>query len=250
MKKIKRLFLLFVVVTLILSTGCAKKEPEKQPEIEEPPVEEVSVKTGVSESMINKFCNIFTELKTQELYDAGFELGDIVTIRFLDEEVDAPFVTTYSDVTSLSTGIFALDDYDTITPAINMGDFATYYGIAEKQVDGENTTWKINSASGEPIEMVFTLKEKGGYLDEYMIMQLKYSNVREDYPQLSDEEFANFRNVATTGMGKNVLFRLSTTVDDFYNRAKYADKAARDHHIAFVLNLTDDEGNLISISRL
>ena len=241
------MFLLFVVVTLILSTGCAKKEPEKEPEVEEPPVEEVSVKTGVSESMINKFGNIFTELKTQELYDAGFELGDIVTTRFLDEEVDAPFVTTYSDVTSLSTGIFALDDYDTITPAINMGDFATYYGIAEKQVDGENTTWKINSASGEPIEMVFTLKEKGGYLDEYMIMQLKYSNVREDYPQLSDEEFANFRNIATTGMGKNVLFRSSTTVDDFYNRAKYADKAARDHHIAFVLNLTDDEGNLISI---
>ena len=156
MKRIKRLFLLLVVVTLMLSTGCTKKEPEKEPEVEEPPVEEVSVKTGVSESMINKFGNIFTELKTQELYDAGFELGDILTIRFLDEEVDAPFVTTYSDVTSLSTGIFALDDHDTITLAINMGDFATYYGIAEKQVDGDNTTWKINSTSGEPVEMVFT----------------------------------------------------------------------------------------------
>ncbi len=247
MKRIKRLFLLLVVVTLMLSTGCTKKEPEKEPEVEEPPVEEVSVKTGVSESMINEFGNILTELKTQELYDAGFELGDILTIRFLDEEIDAPFVTTYSDVTSLSTGIFALDDYDTITLAINMGDFATYYGIAEKQVDGDNTAWKINSASGEPVEMVFTLKEKGGYLDDYMIMQLKYSNVREDYPQLSDEEFANFRNIATTGMGKNVLFRSSTTVDDFYNRAKYADKAARDHHIAFVLDLTDDEVNLVKI---
>ena len=46
-------------------------------------------------------------------------------MSFLDQKIDAPLVSSYSDVTSLSIGIFALYDYDTITLAINMGDFAS-----------------------------------------------------------------------------------------------------------------------------
>jgi hypothetical protein len=240
MKKTNRL-LFVIAVALLLASGCEKKEPEVK---EEEPVEEVSVKTSVTADMISTFGNIYTNLEKQALYDAGFELGDILTVSFLDQKVDAPFVTAYSDVISLSTGIFGLEDYDTVTLAINMGDFATYYGIAEKTTEGDTVVWRLKNDSGEPVEMEFRLKEKGGYLDEYMIMQLKYSNEREDYPQLTDEEFANFRSIATTGMGKNVLYRSSTTVDNLYNRAKYADDAAKNHNIAFILNLTDDEVNL------
>ncbi len=82
----------------------AVEEPEKQ----------ISVSTYVSANHINKFGNIYTDLKKQELYDAGFELGDILTMSFPGQEVEAPLVTSYPDVTSLSTGIFALDDYETI----------------------------------------------------------------------------------------------------------------------------------------
>ncbi len=174
----------------------------------------------------------------------GFELGDILTISFLDQKIDAPPVTSYSDVTSLSTGIFALDDYKIVTLAINMGDFASYYGIAEKNNVNDEVIWTMKDGADDPIEIAFTMKEKGGYLDEYTILQLKFTNERDEYKHLSDEEFANFRNIVTSGMGKNTLYRSSTTVDDVYKRAKYADDVARKHHIAFILNLSEDEANL------
>ncbi|MBR5341713.1 MAG: tyrosine-protein phosphatase [Erysipelotrichaceae bacterium] len=240
MKKKNRVLLFVAIVTLLFSYGCEKKKPE----VEEMPMEETVVRTYITEDQISSFGNIYTNLEKQALFDAGFEPGDILTISFLDQKVDAPLVSAYSDVTSLSTGIFALANYDTITLAINMGDFASYYGVAEKIAEGDKVIWKLKS---DPLEMTFTLKEKGGYLDEYMIMQLKYSNEREDYPQLSDEEFANFRSISTSGMGKNILYRSSSTVDDTYNRAKYADLAAARHHIAFILNLINNEADLKDI---
>lgn len=240
LKRKNRILLSVIIMALLFSFGCEKKEPE----VDEKPVEEIAVKTDITEDMISTFGNIYTKLEKQALYDAGFELGDILTISFLDQKIDAPFVSAYSDVTSLSTGIFALDKYETISLAINMGDFASYYGVAEKTTEGDNVFWKMKS---DPLEMTFTLKEKGGYLDEYMIMQLKYTNNREDYPQLSDEQFANFRNIVTSGMGKGILYRSSSTLDDTYNRAKYADEAARNHHIAFIINLIDDDANLKDI---
>ena len=243
MRKRHRLFPLFAAFTLLLCFGCQKKETEVS-ETEQTMAENAVVKGFIDVSMISTFGNIYTDVAKQKFYDAGFELGDILTMRFMGQEVDAPFVTSYSDITSLSTGIFALSDYEIITLAINMGDFASYYGIAEKINEGDWTTWKLKSDSGEPIEIEFSLKEKGGYLDQYMIMQLEYSYERSDYPQLNDEEFANFRNIATSGMGKNILYRSSSTIDDEYKRAAYSDKAAEDHHIAYILNLTDNESEL------
>jgi len=65
------------------------------------------------------------------------------------------------------------------------------------------------------------------------------SRVREDYPHLTDEEFANFRGVATTGMGRNVLYRSSSPIDPRNNRDRLADAAARKAGIRTVLNLAD-----------
>jgi len=41
-----------------------------------------------------------------------------------------------------------------------------------------------------------------------------------------------------------MIMRPSTAIDDVYQRAKYADSAARKHHIAFIINLSEDEANL------
>ena len=44
------------------------------------------------------------------------------------------------------------------------------------------------------------MAEKGGYMAEYIMHDLQRTNDRADYPNLSDAEFGNFRNIATTGM--------------------------------------------------
>ncbi len=69
----------------------------------------------------------------------------------------------------------------------------------------------------------------------------KYSNDRNDYPHLSDKEFANFRVVKTTGMGKNALYRTATPLRSSHNRNKYADKALKEKKIKCVINLSDSK---------
>ena len=83
--------------------------------------------------------------------------------------------------------------------------------------------------------------EKGGYYDEWLIHQLKRTNNREDYKHLSDAEFANFRNVATTGMGENALYRSSSPINDEIGRNTYADKAAEAAGVRTFMNLANDE---------
>ena len=83
--------------------------------------------------------------------------------------------------------------------------------------------------------------EKGGYDDEWLIHQLKRTNNREDYKDLSDAEFANFRNVATTGMGENALYRSSSPINPEIGRNTYADKAAEAAGIKTFMNLANDE---------
>ena len=83
--------------------------------------------------------------------------------------------------------------------------------------------------------------EKGGYADEYAIHQLARSEVREDYPDLTDEQYANFRNVATTGMGAYVLYRSSSPVNPDINRSREADAAVNAAGICTVMNMADNE---------
>jgi protein tyrosine/serine phosphatase len=65
------------------------------------------------------------------------------------------------------------------------------------------------------------------------------TNERGDYSHLSDEAFANFRVVDTTGMGENKLYRSSSPINPAIGRNIYADKAAKDAGIKTIINLAD-----------
>ena len=47
---------------------------------------------------IEKYGNIFTSLNADELFAAGFTWGDLVTVKFLNQELELPIVPTYSYV--------------------------------------------------------------------------------------------------------------------------------------------------------
>jgi len=70
------------------------------------------------------------------------------------------------------------------------------------------------------------------------------SRKREDYPYLTDEGFANFRCVATTGMGRHALYRSSSPVDPAIHRNRYADHAVGVAGIRTVLNLSDKRSEM------
>lgn len=189
---------------------------------------------------IAKYGNLELTIPGSELDKAGFEYGDLLKITVDGKEFTVPYGTNYSDVDQGSTILRNSDGH--LTLAINMGDFAGKNGIATKKTNEDKTyEWYYAAETNIPAVVTIEMGEKGGYYDEWLIHQLKRTNNREDYKDLSDAEFANFRNVATTGMGENALYRSSSPINAEIGRNTYADKAAEAAGVKTFMNLANDE---------
>lgn len=77
--------------------------------------------------------------------------------------------------------------------SFNHGKFASVYGIKK------NDSIRLQR------------EKKNGYREEYKAHQYKITDRRKDYG--SDAVFANFREIRTTGMARNILYRGHVTVD-------------------------------------
>ena len=131
------------------------------------------------------------------------------------------------------------NDGDGIILAINMGDFASSYGIATKVSNPDKTyQWVFEEGKKlEDITLSLILTGKGEYRDQYLIHQLSRTNEREDYS--SDAVFANFREIVGGDLGSGALFRSSSPVNNEIGRAKYADELVSLNKIKSVMNLAD-----------
>jgi hypothetical protein len=76
-------------------------------------------------------------------------------------------------------------------------------------------------------------------MGEYILHELTRTNNREDYAHLTDEEFANFRVIDTTGMGEDVLYRSSSPINPEIGRNEYADAAIKNAGVTVIMNLAD-----------
>ena len=199
--------------------------------------EPIQIKTTIYE--IAKHGNLVLYMYGKDLYDKGFEHGDLVEIAIGDKKWDVPLCTSYSDVDNGKAVLRANGATDGVVLAINLGDFATAAGIAQKTAIEEEPGYRWDYLIGSPVEITITMKEEGGYREEWLIRQLVRTNERADYSHLSDEAFANFRVIETTGMGKGVLYRSSSPINPALGRNTYADKAAEKAGIITVVNLAD-----------
>ena len=199
--------------------------------------EPIQITTTIYE--IAKHGNLILYMYGSALFEKGFEHGDIVEIAIGEKKWDVPLCTSYSDVDNGVAVLRAMSETDGVVLAINMGDFATTAEIAEKVKIDEEPGYRWDYLMESPVEITITMKEKGGYREEWLIRQLVRTNERTDYAHLSDEAFANFRVIATTGMGTNVLYRSSSPINPALGRNTYADNAARDAGIITVVNLAD-----------
>ena len=204
-----------------------------------------SIEAGIRE--IQKYGNLVLTISGNSLLDLGYEYGDIAAVTVDGHTYDMPVVSSYSDVDNgnMLCRVIASDnpDENAVILAINMGDLASTLGIATKATIEEDPgfRWDYNEGYDDTLTISIAMGEKGGYADEYMIHQLARSEVREDYPDLTDEQYANFRNVATTGLGAYVLYRSSSPVNPEINRNREADAAVNAAGIRTVMNLADNE---------
>ncbi len=195
-----------------------------------------------------KYGNVMTDCSANSfIKDMGFDWGDLVTVKFLDQELTIPVIPTYSYVDSGKPAVIvgksasgAPEGY--VSLAINMGNFGQTYNIAKKMSDA-NGGWYWVACEGVsfPLTVSFEMAEKGGYKAEYLLHDLTRTNVREDYKQLSDAEYANFREVKTTGIGEGKLFRTSSPINPELNRYTYTRKPLEEAKVSVIMNLADDE---------
>ena len=224
------LIISLIILALCFTVSCATKVTT------EPVVEEVkALESSVND--IQKYGNLVLSITKSDMDSIGAEYGDVFTISLGDETLEAPYCTSYSDV---DLGNLVLrNDGDIMILAINMGDFASTYGIATK-VTNPDKTYKWVFEEGKKLEDVtlsLVLSGKGEYRDQYLIHQLSRTNDRNDYS--SDAVFANFRGIKGGNLGSDALYRSSSPVNNEIGRAMYADKLAEENKINTVMNLAD-----------
>ena len=230
-------FLLAFVMMLTVFVGCNKPDGTVDNTDSSTVIEPIQITTTIYE--IAKHGNLILYMYGSDLYDKGFEHGDIVEIAIGEKKWDVPLCTSYSDVDNGEAVLRATGETDGVVLALNMGDFATTAGIAQKTAIDEEPGYRWDYLIESPVEITITMKEEGGYREEWLIRQLVRTNERADYAHLSDEAFANFRVIETTGMGKGVLYRSSSPINPDLGRNTYADKAAEKAGIVTVVNLAD-----------
>ena len=195
---------------------------------------------------IEKYGNIFTSLNADELFAAGFTWGDLVTVKFLNQELELPIVPTYSYVDQGTAAVIVGKDGETGEPvgrvkmAINMGNFATAYGLADKITEGSSYHWEAKEGVTFPVPVNISMKEQGGYMAELLLHDINRTNNRDDYPALTDAEFANFRQITTNGMGDH-LYRGSSPINPEIGRNTYADAALAEAGVTVIMNLANDQ---------
>lgn len=231
MRKFLALLLVFVMtLALMMPTAWATPLPTIMANAQD-----------TTSNTIAKYGNVTTDITTADLKAAGFDYGDMVTVEFLDQKLTIPVVPTYSYVDNGSAAVIAPDG-GKVSLAINMGNFATTYKLATKNTAGDGTiTWTPAAGVTFPVNFVITMSQEDGYREQYLMRDIHRTNVRTDYPALSDAEFANFRMVATTGMAANRLYRTSSPINPELGRNTYADAALKAAGVTVIMNLADNE---------
>ena len=157
-----------------------------------------------------------------------FEIGDIVNVAIVGYDTLEMVVAESANDVPIAGFVLATrsgSEYPVLS--VHNGQLASILGITDV------TT---------PIEVTISMKEKGGFLFGLEMRYAQYLDTyTENYPDLSIEEFANFREVRTTGMGKNKLYRSSSPIDNGLGRNLYVDSLAKEAGVATFINLTDSE---------
>jgi hypothetical protein len=164
-----------------------------------------------------------------------FELGDIVTVAINGyDTLELPVAEASGDVPIAWFMLSAISGSDKLLLTMHNGQLAEVLGITDVK---------------KPIEVIVSMKEKGGFKFGLEMRNVQYLDVYvENYPTLSIEEFANFREVRTTGMGKNKLYRSSSPIDPCLGRNLKADSLAKEAGVATFINLADAEEYAIAFN--
>ena len=208
--------LLILVGLLTLATSCSDDdEGNKEPTI-----------TGKITSY-NEFGAAMLDFTLEDMTEAGFTLGDVISITVDDIVLIMPYYDGYYT----RNGEYLCVAYPTY-PSICFT--ANNIGLPEELTGLEGHT------------VVIKMVEKGGRLDVQTALSMSYTLDRKDYPDFTDEQFANARTSKGGRLASGVLHRSSSPFCDDINRAYYVSEYMESEKVMTVLNLADTEEKMKS----
>lgn len=244
MKKITyRLSALALALALLMLGSCTNADEANTTAADTtaaetaPDAEFAAVTATVTE--ISKHGNLRLDMIGSDLFDLGYEYGDLLEVTVAGQTIEVPLGSNYSDVDNGVAILRAVTAEEALVLALNMGDFATTAGVATKSAIEEEPGYRWDYLIEMPAQVTITMKQEDGYREQWLVHQLVGSVEREDYAHLDDEAFANFRVIDTTGMGAGKLYRSSSPINPGIGRNTYADQAAKAAGIVTVINLAD-----------
>ncbi len=188
-----------------------------------------------------KYGNPNIDLAADTLLET-FALGDIVTVTVEGYgSYEVPVCSNYSDVFMGEKLLRAAPGKAQLCLAVSYGQLGVEMGLVENSPAGSDYAYQVKEGVEFPINVTIEMKEKGGYVDRLALGLLTRTIDISDYPELSEAEFANFREIATTGIAPKTLYRTSSPIKPDLGRHTYADKACEDAGIKTIINLSDSE---------
>jgi hypothetical protein len=112
-------------------------------------------------------------------------------------------------------------------------------GLALKTAAEDGSlVWSMpDGRTPDAIPVTITMSAKGGFLTAYYTRHLVFSSDRADY--LSDEVYANFREVRGGAFPDGMLYRGCTPIEEYYGRTQTADELLAKYGIRTVINLAN-----------
>ncbi|MCQ2800734.1 MAG: tyrosine-protein phosphatase [Bacilli bacterium] len=212
---------LAIALSSCATTGSASSLSSK-------PSSTSQVSSGLTIHKDAEFGGICIDTSIVDFMKDGYQFGDSFNIEFSNgvSYQDIPFYDGYY----VKTGDILLIGY----PGYE------YLELCKNNTSGfydsfnfpENTTVQI------------TLNTAQKYKTTQEALGLKYSDDRNTYA--SDQIFANYRNVKYGRIGKNVLYRGASPVNNVHNRASYVDEFIEKDKVAYIIDLADSEDNMKS----
>lgn len=191
----------FVVIATALLLGVIVTNCSQDDNIGDSDVVKFS---GVVKS-ISSYGEMELSFLTADLNKVGIEYSDIVDIT-IGKDIhltDVPYVTSFNEVALYSP---CLCDYNatgtTLSCGLGNGDFS----------------YRIGGKPGDSVTI--TLKKKQGYKAMHDIVNARYYYEREKYD--SDEMFANFREITTSGMKSKTVYRSGNPLNCISNAVRYS----------------------------
>ena len=187
--------------------------------------------------------DILLPLTGAELLAAGYNFGDLVTVRFLDRSLELPFCGDDAELSPGSPALLARERDPQVLLSVKSGDFATTYGIAVRTTYAETVYfWTYQQNVTGPVS--FTISPNAP--EEESPEPSEDPAPPEDFPSQAEREYANFRAVNTRGMGQGTLYRTASPVDPQNLRNTIADAAIAAVGVTVVMNLADDLETLLA----